>query len=187
MVNMYNGCNQKQKIAISTVINMKYIQFKNTTLLAKSFILLGFLLSSFTVNSAEEFTNEHSKWLTEQFSEQHQALLPVVAVADMFYACNKSKKVEQTSYQLSDLVTKMDKNELANKLTHCLGDDDIKSDVAMNYGLEGCFDEQLSALPPTEKQEKMVLVKKAIMSLSRIERQKSFTKCVNAQAMHYLK
>jgi hypothetical protein len=69
----------------------------------------------------------------------------------------------------------------------CLKGKSVKSDIALNYGLTGCFHEQLAELSAQEKQQKMQLVSKAIAALSREERQKSFTQCVTDQAITYLK
>jgi hypothetical protein len=80
----------------------------------------------------------------------------------------------------------MDKIRLAEKLITCLGDDNLQSEVALNFGLLGCFHEQLAHLPESERQQKMMLVKQAILSLSLSERQKSLTQCVTEQAIHYL-
>jgi len=132
-------------------------------------------------------SSEYNAWLKKRFSEQHQMLIPVVAVADIFYACNIERRTDPTEYELSDLILKMDKNQLAQKLALCLGDDSIKSDIALNFGLLGCFHEQLAHLPANEGQQKMRLVKTAIYSLSHGERKKSFSQCVTQQAIHYLK
>lgn len=137
--------------------------------------------------SAEEISPEHQAWLKNQFSEQHQQLIPIVAVADMYFSCNQERKVDATSISLEALVTQQSRAVLADKLINCLGEDDVKSDVALNFGLLGCFHQQLGHLPHNEKAQKMVIVEKAILALSREERQQSFTKCVNAQAIHYLK
>ena len=158
------------------------------------FISLPFLLlcNTFVVQAQSsngkkiESTAKHNAWLKQQFSQQHQKLIPIVAVADMLYSCNIARQVEPVTYKLENLIVTMDKNRLAQKLIECLGDDDIKSDVALNFGLEGCFYEQLSHLPIAERQQKMALVKKAILSLSHRERQKSLTQCVTEQAIHYL-
>ena len=131
-------------------------------------------------------TTEHNAWLKQQFSEQHEKLMPIVAVADMLYSCNNERKIEPVTYQLHDLIVNMDKNRLAEKLIVCLGDDDMQSEVALNFGLLGCFHQQLAHLPKAERQQKMALVEKAILSLSRSERKKSFTQCVTEQAIDYL-
>jgi hypothetical protein len=138
------------------------------------------------LNKDKESAQEHNAWLKDKFSEQHQKLIPVVAVADIFYACNIERKVDPIDYQLDDLVLTMDKNRLAQKLALCLGDDTIQSEVAINFGLLGCFHEQLAHLPVVERQQKMLLVKNAIHSLSSSESKKSFTQCVTEQAIHYL-
>lgn len=137
-------------------------------------------------STLDKSSAEYNVWLKEKFSQQHEELIPIVAVADMFYACNKARKVDPTSYRLEDLVKKMDKNQLADKLALCLGENLMQSDVALNFGLLGCFHEQLAHLPKAEREQKMVLVEKAIFSLSRSERKKSFTQCVTEQAIHYL-
>lgn len=129
---------------------------------------------------------EHKAWLKNKFGEQHQRLIPIVAVADMLFSCNKARQIEPVNYNLKDLILNMDKNRLAEKLLHCLNEDSLQSEAAINYGLLGCFHEQLAHLPEVEHQQKMALVKKAISSLSFDERKKSFTQCVSAQAIHYL-
>jgi hypothetical protein len=131
-------------------------------------------------------TAEHNAWLKETFSDQHEKLIPIVAVADMLYACNQQRKIEPVSYKLKDLIVNMDKNRLAEKLIICLNDDSMQSEAALNFGLLGCFHEQLAHLPEVDRKQKMALVKKTIVSLSRSERKKSFTQCVSAQAIHYL-
>lgn len=139
------------------------------------------------VDTDKNGSKEHNAWLKHKFSEQHQKLIPVIAVADMFYACNIERKVDPIDYQLHDLIVTMDKNRLAQKLSLCLGDDTIQSEVAINFGLFGCFHEQLAHLPSVERQQQMLLVKNAIHALSNNERKKSFTQCVTEQAIHYLK
>ncbi|MFT6195497.1 MAG: hypothetical protein ACJASU_002415 [Cognaticolwellia sp.] len=62
-----------------------------------------------------------------------------------------------------------------------------KSDTALNYGLKACFYEQFDQLSLVEKQQKMAVVTQIIATLSRSERQKSFTQCVTDQAIHYLR
>jgi len=161
------------------------------TLLISLYLLLqvSFLSVQAQQNDITESASmaEHNTWLKKQFSEQHQKLIPVVAVADMLYSCNKKRQIEPVNFKLNDLILNMDKNRLAEKLILCLGDDDMQSEIALNFGLLGCFHEQLAHLPENERQQKMVLVRKAILSLSRNERKKSFTQCVTQQAIHYLK
>jgi hypothetical protein len=130
---------------------------------------------------------EHDAWLKERFSEQHQKLIPIVAVADMFFICNQERKVDEYDYALADIINTMDKNILAEKLGLCLGTDKMQSDIALNFGLLGCFHDQVSHLPEQERKQKMKLVKQAIASLSLKERKKSFTQCVTEQAIGYLK
>lgn len=128
----------------------------------------------------------YDDWLMAEFSEQHEKLIPIVAVADMFFACNQERKIAPPHYSISDLVLTVKRDDLANKLQKCLGTDTVKSDVAINFGLTACFNAQLAHLPSKEQQEKMALVAKAIVSLSKAERQKSFTQCVTDQAIKYL-
>jgi hypothetical protein len=139
------------------------------------------------VDASENNEKAHNEWLKKRFSEQHQQLIPIVAVADMFFSCNQARKTDKANYQLSFLITKMDKNNLADKLGNCLGEDNMQSEVALNFGLFGCFQDQLAHLPEAERQQKMQLVKQAVASLSHEERKKSFTQCVTEQSIHYLK
>jgi hypothetical protein len=150
-------------------------------------ILLCFFILSTAHGYAQRMNKDHKQWLKTQFSKQHQKLIPIVAVADMYFACNGVRKVDAISPPLQDLVLNQTKKQLASKLMRCLGDDEIKSDQALNFGLLGCFHQQLSGLAEEEKKIKMALVNKAILSLSREERHQSFTRCVNAQAINYLK
>ncbi|ARD44153.1 hypothetical protein [Colwellia sp. PAMC 21821] len=152
-----------------------------------------FLLSSvFTLflSTPLHATQSHSldmnQWLKARFGAQHEALIPIVAVADMLYSCQQQKQIDE-NLTIKAMITQLDKNKLAEKLISCLGDESPKSDTALNYGLKGCFHEQLLHLSVEEKQQKMGLVTESIAGLSRSERQKSFTQCVTDQAIHYLK
>lgn len=150
--------------------------------------IYAFLILFLTAFSASAQTStDHEQWLNDQFSAQHQALIPIVAVADMFAACNRDKKIFPIPYQVKDLVNVMPREELAEKLAKCLGNDDIKSDAAINYGLMGCFYEQIQELPEADREQKYKLVVKAINRLSKEERQKSLTICVTDQSISYLK
>jgi len=159
-------------------------------LLSALFFLLQVIIFSVQAQSSEAIDNnsttKHDTWLKQQFSEQHQKLIPIVAVADMLYSCNIVRKVEPVNYKLNDLILNMDKKRLAEKLATCLGDDGVQSEVALNFGLLGCFHDQLAHLPEAERHQKEALVEKAILSLSHGERKKSFTQCVTEQAIHYL-
>ena len=156
-----------------------------------SSILLSFFILLFSLTAtAQEKTPEqleHAKWLKLRFSEQHKNLIPIVAVADMFFACDKAKNSGTANYQVKELVESMDRNVLAKKLSTCLADASMQSDKALNYGLQGCFYEQLDHLPQDKKQEKMQVVTASIVSLSREDRQKSFSRCVTDQTISYLK
>ena len=160
-------------------------------MLIKKIIL--FLLCSFSFLLpignvlAFEMAAEHKKWLKDKFSVQHEKLIPIVAVADMFFACNQVRKTDGNDYQVTDLVTKVSRNELAEKLSACLNGEQPNSDTALNFGLIGCFHEQLKELPEEDRKVKQKLVKQAIARLSKAERQKSFTQCVTDQAIGYLK
>jgi hypothetical protein len=173
------------------------IVFHPLTLGLHSILIVLFvsLLSSSALAStnSSQANESHKKeavnnaWLTERFQDQHRELIPIVAVADIFFSCNKERKVDVVEYTLGDLVTKMDRDVLAEKLILCLKEDTMQSDIALNFGLFGCFHQQLAHLSAAERQQKMILVKKAISNLSHEERKKSFTQCVTEQAIHYLK
>ena len=132
------------------------------------FIICGLLtVIAATSNGAhaeQSQTLDMNQWLKARFGAQHQALIPI-----------------------ESLITQLDKNRLAEKLTSCLAGKSPKSDTALNYGLTSCSFEQLAGLSVEEKQHKMRLITKAISELSRSERQKSFTHCVTEQAIHYLR
>lgn len=130
---------------------------------------------------------KHEQWLREKFAHQHEQLTPIVAVADMFFACNQERTPDNEQYSVRFMVEVMNKNVLAQKLSQCLGEDGLGSEVAVNYGLLGCFTEQLNGLPEEEKAAKLKLVKTAINNLSIEERKKSLTQCVTDQAINYLK
>ncbi|MCO4798877.1 MAG: hypothetical protein KC484_06660 [Colwelliaceae bacterium] len=136
---------------------------------------------------ANEMSDEHKKWLKDKFSAQHDKLIPIVAVADMLFACNQERKTDNAKHQIKTLITQITRNELAKKLDNCLQGDLPNSDVALNYGLIGCFHEQLKELPEADRKVKEKLVRQAIARLSKSERQKSFTQCVTDQAIGYLK
>jgi hypothetical protein len=150
------------------------------------FIFIPFICLA-SSSFASEMTAEHKKWLRNQFSVQHEKLIPIVAVADMFFACNKIRKTDSDNYQVADLITKVSKNDLAEKLSACLDGESPKSETALNFGLIGCFHEQLKELPEEDRKVKQKLVKQAILRLSKAERQKSLTQCVTDQAIGYLK
>lgn len=154
-------------------------------------LLFACLALSFPITAkAQEKTPEqleHDKWLKLRFSEQHKKLIPIVAVADMFFACAKAKNSGTANYKVNELVDNMDRALLAEKLSICLAGTSMQSDIALNFGLYGCFYEQLDHLSKGEKQEKMQIVTASISSLSREDRQKSFSRCVTSQAISYLK
>ncbi len=149
--------------------------------------LVGCILLMSVSANASELSKSQEDWLKKTFSDQHEKLLPVVAVADMFFACNQQRKTDDLDYQVKTLITKMDRNELAQKLRHCLQGELPTSDTALNFGLIGCFHEQLQHLPEDDRKIKQKLVRQAIAKLSKAERQKSFTQCVTDQAIGYLK
>lgn len=144
------------------------------------------VISSMELHAEQSQTLEMNQWLKARFGAQHEALIPIVAVADMLYSCQQQKQIGQ-NLTIKALITQLDKNTLAEQLMTCLAGVSPKSDVALNYGLHGCFGEQLADLPLEEQQQKMALVTKSIAALSRNERQKSFTQCVTDQAIHYLR
>lgn len=150
--------------------------------------VMGVLTIFFSIGLHAEQSQalDMDQWLKARFGAQHQALIPIVAVADMVYSCEKSQQIE-SSFTVKTLITQLDKNSLAEKLIACLAGESPKSDIALNYGLQGCFYEQLAGLSLEEKAQKMRIVMEAISTLSRAERQKSFTQCVTDQAIHYLR
>lgn len=161
------------------------------TLYLNALSLVLALTCSFSALSTEKLNEneltEHQQWLQKRFSEQHNQLIPIVAVADMLFGCNKANDQAYGTDSLNSLITKTSKTRLAEKLSSCLGGKSINSDMAINFGLLGCFHDQLSDLPLDEKMNKMALVKKAISSLSIEERKQSFTQCVTEQSITYLK
>jgi hypothetical protein len=124
--------------------------------------------------------------LQQSVKEQHEQLIPVVAVADMFFACHRATQSDGYQHVLDDLVTEMDRNTLADKLITCLDGHALKSDVALNYGLIGCFHAQMKALSEHDYQQKMAELLNILPALARAERQKTFTQCVTEQAINYL-
>jgi len=158
----------------------------------KMFGSVIFMLTvNFNVLSAE--TNlptqltEHQQWLKNKFNHQHNKLTPKVAVADVFFACNNDKNNIYGEYSLDTLITTTHKDILAKKANLCLADEEINSNTAINYGLVGCFQDQFKNLPENERESKLNQVKKALKTLPKAERQKSFTKCVVNQSIKYLK
>jgi hypothetical protein len=157
--------------------------------------LVYLVINNFAWSATENFVDnatqlnevEHNAWLKKRFSQQHDQLIPIVAVADMFFSCQQNRLADQTQYTVHFLVQKMDKQQLAEKLSRCLAKDTIQSDIALNFGLLGCFHEQLKHLPAAQLQQKMQLVEQSLVNLSYEERKKSFTKCVNEQSISYLK
>tara|TARA_R110000744_G_scaffold60565_11_gene125501 strand:+ start:22180 stop:22680 length:501 start_codon:yes stop_codon:yes gene_type:complete len=147
--------------------------------------LFTFFLST-PLHATQSQSLDMNQWLKARFGAQHEALIPIVAVADMLYSCQQQKQTGE-NLTIKAMITQLDKNTLAEKLISCLGGESPKSDTALNYGLKGCFHEQLLHLSVDEKQQKMRLVTETIEGLSRSERQKSFTQCVTDQAIHYLK
>ncbi len=159
----------------------KYLAFILTLLAG-----IALLTMNRPVNAMQSQQFDRNQWLKARFGAQHEKLIPIVAVADMYFSCQQ-EKTPDSKLTIKALLTDVDKNVLAEQLIECLDGASPKSDVALNYGLSGCFHEQLSELPFSEREQKMRLVTKAIASLSREERQKSFTQCVTDQAIHYLK
>lgn len=161
---------------------------KKQTLLIVCTLAMSANFNAFAISQEKTSEQlEYDKWLKLRFSEQHKQLIPKVAVADMFFACDKAQNKENASYQLKELIEDMDRDLLAEKLTKCLAGASMKSDLALNYGLYGCFYEQLGSLSKDQKQEKMRIVTASITSLGREERQKSFSRCVTDQTIRYLK
>lgn len=133
-----------------------------------------------------DMSDEHKAWLLKEFAPKHQAIIPKVAVADMFFACNLKRKVDPVPYQLAQIIKQMNKGLLAEKLELCLQGETPQSDTALNFGLLGCFHDQFAALNDTDRKKRMALVENAISRLPREQRQQSFTKCVTEQAIKYI-
>lgn len=149
-------------------------------------LFIGTVIS--TMSFASTTTNNiDDDALNARFQQQHQAMIPIVAVADMFFACNRQRHSENYDYQLDELITKMDKGELAQKLDACLAGESLKSDNALNFGLIGCFHSQMAQLDQKNYDEKMGQLELLLVQLPREERQKTFTKCVTEQAIYYLR
>ena len=176
-----------KKIFTKRTLNILLISFTFYALPSQAWWFFSVNTGATTTDTSPVNDKTHNEWLKKRFSKQNQQLIPVVAVADMFLTCNKTRKIDKADYELSFLINKMDKNTLAEKLSSCLGDDTMQSDVALNFGLLGCFHAQLAHLDKAEKEQKMTLVKQAVSSLSHEERKKSFTQCVTEQSIHYLK
>lgn len=151
--------------------------------------LILFTCSLFLIHAnghAEQMSKEHQNWLKERFSAQHEKLIPVVAVADIYFGCNKARNKGDDNLEVHTLVTTLDRQVLADKLKSCLNGMPLDSGAALNFGLVGCFHEQLKQLPKEDRLARQKLVDKAIASLSKAERKKSFTQCVTDQAIGYL-
>jgi hypothetical protein len=151
---------------------------------APTLLLLFCSFLTLTINA--QANEQADNLLKQRFSEQHQALIPIVAVADMFFSCNRQRHSDNYDYQIIELVKKMDKNTLAEKLSACLAGEEISSDIALNFGLIGCFHSQMSELNQKKYDEKMAQLELLLVKLPRSERQQTFTKCVTEQAIYYL-
>lgn len=179
--------NNEMKILSKISKSFGLLFLKLTVIVMKTSMVI--LTATPTAISAEQTKEEelaHNQWLKDRYSQAHQELIPVVAIADMFFACDIEHNIDKNDHKIKYLVIKMDRNLLAEQLSKCLGEETIHSNTAINYGLHGCFHDQLADLPVTERKQKMKLVKQAIASLSREERLKSFTQCVTDQAINYL-
>ncbi|WP_371187243.1 hypothetical protein [Thalassotalea maritima] len=146
--------------------------------------IYSLILLSLSVTSATVANEQQNNDLVNAFAEQHQQLMPKVAVADMYAGCLLAK--QQTPPSMAELILKTDKKELADNLINCLGDSSLASDVALNSGIRACFLDQMSNLEADQRQQNMQQVEAAITQLPRAERQKSFTQCVNNQTLKYL-
>ncbi|MGJ8692031.1 MAG: hypothetical protein ACSHW0_06080 [Thalassotalea sp.] len=139
------------------------------------------------ITTASIDNDVHEQWLKEKFSAQHEALMPYVAVANIFSGCNQARKFDPINYQVKDLVLKMDKQLLSDKVIACLGADQVQSETAINFGLLACFQSQFTDLSKQQQREKMMQVAQALEVLSLDEKKKSFTECTTFQAIKYLK
>lgn len=148
------------------------------------FTAIIFTFATGIVQAVED--DVYKKWLKERFANQHEQLIPVVAVADMYFSCQKTQ-TGTTQYQVKELIMDMDRDTLAKKLKACLGEHSLDSDIAVNYGIKACFYEQFSDLSDKDRDDRMKLVGKAVASLSLEEKKKSFAKCVTSQTIAYLR
>ena len=146
------------------------------------------VLSLLSVNSFAQPSTKTAEVLSpevmvEKFSALHQNLMPKVAVADIFYGCNLDNKPH---FSFSTLINKMDKNELGVKLMNCLGEDNIASDRALNFGIKACFIDEMEGIEADIREEKLKQVDTLLQNLPKDERQRTFTQCVNNQTLKYL-
>lgn len=139
-----------------------------------------------SLQASEQLYTPHEQWLKNQFSKQHQELTPIVMVANIFFACNNAKKYSPVPYSMKQLMTKMSRDTLAENTVSCLGNNDMQSEQAVNFALQGCFNDTFIHLPEKEKAAKLVAVNTALGSLSLVERKKSLTSCLTLQAIKYV-
>ncbi|TKB46305.1 hypothetical protein [Thalassotalea mangrovi] len=136
---------------------------------------------------AGEDTAKSQQELVQNFTEIHQNMMAKVAVADMLFGCKLEKQeVEASGSELQTYIVDTDRNSLAEQLMACIGEENIGSEMALNFGIIGCFSDQTRHLEQQEQQQKMTQVADAMKVISKEERQKSFTQCVNNQALQYL-
>ena len=147
----------------------------------RSLSFVSLLLISFGT-FAQDPANEHFN----KYKQKHSELVPVVAVADIFYGCSVKRKNKSPDYSLNHMITMLDRDLLAEKLAECLDTDPIKSEVAINFGLYGCFHNQMIHLSDKERMVNMDKVNTLLAKLSKEEKQKSFTQCVSDQAVSYI-
>ncbi len=139
-----------------------------------------------SVQASEQSYTKHEQWLNDQFAVQHQALIPIVMVANIFFACNQEKNFSPVPYTMKQLMKTMSRDTLAENTVACLGTNDMKSNQAVNFALKGCFHDTFIDLPASEKIKKLSAVNSALSSLSLQERQKSLTSCTTLQTIQYL-
>ncbi len=152
-----------------------------------SFIMIMLSFSSIAQDSKEPVTKpqlQSPEALVASFEKMHQELMPVVAVADMFYGCNKAAGGEDYSFET--LINDMDKEQLATKLTTCLGSDSLASDEALDFGIMACFADMVSDMEEAEQTTRLNQVREVLKELPREQRQSNFTQCVNNQTLKYL-
>lgn len=159
---------------------------KRTPTLRKVSFFIAVLLTTITGTVQAIEDEVYKKWLKERFADQHEQLIPVVAVADMYFSCQQTLTAKKR-YQVKELIMEMSREELALKLQNCLGEHSLDSDVAVDYGIKACFYEQFSQLSEKDRSDRMKLVSKAVASLSLEEKKKSFAKCVTSQTIAYLR
>lgn len=124
--------------------------------------------------------------IAKAYAQKHQALLPVVSVANVYVGCQQAKPNEFTQYTHKKLLNEMTQEQLGSLTLTCLDGLALKSETAIGYGIVGCFSSQFKHLANAEQNEKMAQVKALLDSLSLEQKKQSLTQCVNDQTLQLL-